>query len=171
MKKSIIAAAAAFAVCICAVSCQSKDSKAADSDTAEATALTTAAEEVAAPMEVKVDTTGYTTTKSGLKYKEVRPGNGAKPASDQAVVKVHYAGKHMDGTEFDSSYQRNEPATFPLNQVIAGWTEGVQLMKTGAKYQFLIPSDLAYGPQGTPGGPIQPNEDLYFEVELLEIVE
>lgn len=121
-----------------------------------------------AGMEVAVDTVGYTTTPSGLMYKEVKAGTGAQPAASD-VVKVHYTGKHLDGTVFDSSVERGEPATFPLDQVIAGWTEGVQLMNVGSKYQFLIPSELAYKEKGTPGGPIQPNEPLYFEVELLEI--
>ena len=84
-------------------------------------------------------------------------------------MKVHYTGKHLNGEVFDSSVERGEPIDFPLNRVIPGWTEGVQLMKEGAKYQFLIPSSLGYGPNGTPGGPIAPNEDLYFEVELLEV--
>lgn len=117
----------------------------------------------------KVDTAGYKTTPSGLMYKEVKAGQGKQPASADAIVKVHYAGKLLDGTVFDSSYERGEPIEFPLNAVIPGWTEGVQLMKEGSKYQFIIPSGLAYGPQGTPGGPIGPNEDLYFEVELLEV--
>ncbi|MCM1004942.1 MAG: FKBP-type peptidyl-prolyl cis-trans isomerase [Prevotella sp.] len=117
----------------------------------------------------KVDHEGYKTTPSGLMYKEVKKGTGAKPSSANAIVKVHYTGKKLDGTEFDSSYTHGQPIEFPLNRVIPGWTEGVQLMNTGAKYQFIIPSNLAYGPQGTPGGPIGPNEDLYFEVELLEV--
>jgi FKBP-type peptidyl-prolyl cis-trans isomerase len=82
-------------------------------------------------------------------------------------VTVHYKGTTLDGNEFDSSYSRGEPATFPLNRVIPGWTEGVQLMKEGAKYRFYIPSDLAYGAQG--GGPIGPNATLIFDVELIKI--
>lgn len=117
----------------------------------------------------KVDTVGYTTTPSGLMYKEVRAGSGKQPVSPSATVKVNYAGKHLNGEVFDSSYERNEPIEFPLNMVIKGWTEGVMLMKEGSKYQFIIPAGLAYGQRGTPGGPIQPNEDLYFEVELLEV--
>ena len=88
--------------------------------------------------------------------------------SKESVVKVHYHGTLADGTVFDSSVQRGEPAVFPLNQVIRGWTEGLQLMKVGSKFRFAIPSDLAYGDQGT--GPIPPAAALVFEVELLEIV-
>ena len=115
------------------------------------------------------DKDGYLTTASGLKYKVLREGTGKKPESSAAVVKVNYEGTHLDGTVFDSSYERGEAIEFPLNRVIPGWTEGVQLMKEGAKYEFLIPSGLAYGPTGTPGGPIKPNEDLKFVVELIEV--
>jgi FKBP-type peptidyl-prolyl cis-trans isomerase len=82
---------------------------------------------------------------------------------------VNYRGTLLDGTEFDSSYKRAKPISFPLNRVIPGWTEGVQLMKEGAKYRFFIPSNLAYGKTGTPGGPIGPDETLIFEVELLKV--
>ena len=82
---------------------------------------------------------------------------------------VHYTGRLLDGTVFDSSVNRGEPATFPLNRVIPGWTEGVQLMKEGAKYTFFIPSDLAYGPQGIPGA-IPPHSTLIFDVELIKVV-
>ncbi|MCM1319899.1 MAG: FKBP-type peptidyl-prolyl cis-trans isomerase [Muribaculaceae bacterium] len=111
----------------------------------------------------------FTTTSSGLMYRELKKGSGEKPASPNATVTVHYTGKKLDGSVFDSSVERGEPATFPLNRVIKGWTEGVQLMNVGSKYEFIIPSDLAYGQQGTPGGPIGPNEDLYFEIELLGV--
>ncbi|WP_086479802.1 FKBP-type peptidyl-prolyl cis-trans isomerase [Oceanospirillum sanctuarii] len=110
---------------------------------------------------------GVVTTESGLQYQVLTAGNGAKPAlTDQ--VKVHYEGKLLSGKVFDSSYQRGEPVTFGLNQVIAGWQEGLQLMSVGSKWKIFIPSDLAYGPGGT-GGPIGPNETLIFEVELLDI--
>ena len=107
-------------------------------------------------------------TASGLQYVVEKEGTGACPTAEDEVT-VHYTGKLLDGTVFDSSVNRGEPATFPLNRVIPGWTEGVQLMKEGAKYEFLIPSGLAYGPTGTPGGPIKPNEDLKFVVELIEV--
>jgi len=84
-------------------------------------------------------------------------------------VSVHYRGTLIDGTEFDSSYKRGEPVEFPLNGVIKGWTEGLQLMKEGAKWQFFIPSQLAYGENGAPGGRIGPNSTLIFEVELLAV--
>jgi len=85
------------------------------------------------------------------------------------TVEVHYKGTLLDGTEFDSSYKRGETAKFPLNRVFPGWTEGVQLMKVGSPYQFTIPSKLAYGERGTPGGPIPANSTLIFEVELVSI--
>lgn len=111
---------------------------------------------------------GVKTTASGLQYKVLQEGTGKSPKATDTVL-VHYRGTLLDGTEFDSSYKRKEPIEFPLNGVIAGWTEGVQLMKEGAKYQFVIPSDLAYGRRGTPGGPIGPDETLIFEVELLKV--
>ena len=111
---------------------------------------------------------GYQTTPSGLKYVTVVEGTGASP-KETDVVTVHYTGRLLDGTVFDSSVERGEPTSFPLQMVIKGWTEGLQLMKVGGKTVFYIPSDLAYGPQGTPGGPIGPNADLIFEVELLGI--
>lgn len=107
-------------------------------------------------------------TASGLQYIVDKEGTGAQPTATDEVT-VHYTGKLLDGTVFDSSVNRGEPATFPLNRVIPGWTEGVQLMKEGAKYTFFIPSDLAYGPQGVPNA-IPPHSTLIFEVELIKVV-
>ncbi|MDE6380267.1 MAG: FKBP-type peptidyl-prolyl cis-trans isomerase [Muribaculaceae bacterium] len=111
---------------------------------------------------------GYQTTPSGLKYITVVEGTGESP-KETDVVTVHYTGRLLDGTVFDSSVERGEPTSFPLQMVIKGWTEGLQLMKVGGKTVFYIPSNLAYGEMGTPGGPIGPNQDLIFEVELLGI--
>src|SRR5204863_9102484 len=110
---------------------------------------------------------GVKTTGSGLQYKVLKEGSGTPPKETDTVV-VNYRGTLIDGTEFDSSYKRGEPATFPVNRVIKGWTEALQLMKPGAKYQLFIPSDLAYGPGGT-GGDIGPNATLIFEVELMSV--
>jgi FKBP-type peptidyl-prolyl cis-trans isomerase FklB len=108
-----------------------------------------------------------TTTASGLQYEVLTPGSGAKPAATDEVT-VHYHGTLLDGTIFDSSVERGDPATFPLNRVISGWTEGLQLMPTGAKYRFYIPYDLAYGSQAA-GAKIAPYSTLIFEVELIKI--
>lgn len=113
---------------------------------------------------------GVKTTASGLQYLVEKEGTGAKPTAE-SVVKVHYVGTSIDGSVFDSSVERGEPAQFGVGQVIAGWTEGLQLMSVGSKYKFFIPQDLAYGANPRPGGPIQPFAALVFEVELLEIVE
>lgn len=107
------------------------------------------------------------TTASGLQYEVLAPGTGTKSPSASDNVTVHYKGTTIDGKEFDSSYSRGEPTSFRLNQVIAGWTEGVQLMTEGAKYRFYIPSDLAYGERGA--GPISANSTLIFDVELIKI--
>jgi FKBP-type peptidyl-prolyl cis-trans isomerase len=109
---------------------------------------------------------GVQVTDSGLQYKVIQMGEGAKPAATDRVT-VHYRGTLLNGEEFDSSYSRNQPMTFQLDQVIPGWTEGVQLMPVGSKFMFYIPPNLAYGPNG--GGPIGPNATLIFEVELLGI--
>ena len=112
---------------------------------------------------------GVTVTASGLQYEVLTPAIGQKPtAADR--VRCHYEGRLTDGTVFDSSYKRGEPATFPLNGVIAGWTEGLQLMAVGAKFRFFIPFNLAYGAQGA-GGSIPPYAALIFDVELLGINE
>jgi FKBP-type peptidyl-prolyl cis-trans isomerase len=110
---------------------------------------------------------GVKTTASGLQYKIVKEGAGKSPAATDTVL-VHYRGTLLDGTEFDSSYKRNEPISFPLNRVIPGWTEGLQLLKEGGKAILYIPSKLAYGENGA-GGIIGPNETLIFEVELLKV--
>lgn len=112
---------------------------------------------------------GVKTTSSGLQYEVLVEGKGKKPTQN-STVKVHYTGKLIDGSTFDSSIERNEPIEFPLNKVIPGWTEGVQLMSIGSKYRFYIPSELAYGDQGYPPT-IPPGATLIFEVELLDIIE
>jgi len=112
---------------------------------------------------------GVQTTPSGLQYEVIQEGNGPKPAADDQV-RVHYEGTLTDGTVFDSSIERGQPAVFGVNQVIPGWTEALQLMSVGSKWKIYVPSDLAYGPRGA-GADIGPNSVLIFEVELLEIVE
>jgi len=111
---------------------------------------------------------GVKTTASGLQYKVLKDGTGPSPKATD-TVKVNYRGTTIDGTEFDSSFKRGEPATFPVNRVIKGWTEALQLMKAGSKYQLVIPAELAYGERGA-GSDIGPNATLLFEVELVGIV-
>lgn len=172
------AAIAAAAISVLATSCGKSDKKAADSDSLEVEeeAVQTAApsDSVAAlfadparKSSAATDTT-YAVTDSGLKYFTVKEGTGKSPKATDLVT-VHYEGKLTDGTVFDSSYTRGEPAQFPLNQVIPGWTEGLQLMKEGGKTVFYIPSKIGYGEMGTPGGPIPPNADLIFTVELIKV--
>lgn len=109
------------------------------------------------------------TTPSGLQYEVLKEGDGPMPeATDQ--VEVHYTGKLIDGTVFDSSVDRGVPATFGVTQVIPGWVEALQLMKAGSKWRLFIPSNLAYGPNGAPGSPIGPNSTLIFDVELLKVI-
>lgn len=109
------------------------------------------------------------TTPSGLQYEVLTEGDGPRPeANDQ--VEVHYTGKLIDGTVFDSSVDRGMPATFGVTQVIPGWVEALQLMKAGSKWRLFIPSNLAYGPNGAPGSPIGPNATLVFDVELLKVI-
>ena len=110
---------------------------------------------------------GVVTTSSGLQYKIIKPGNGATPKAEDTVV-THYKGTLIDGREFDSSIKRNKPATFPVKGVIKGWTEALQLMKVGAKWQLFIPSDIAYG-ESKRSELIQANSTLIFELELLSI--
>lgn len=111
---------------------------------------------------------GIQTTESGLQYKVIKEGTGASPTAEDTVT-VNYEGTLLNGEVFDSSYKRGQPATFPLNQVIEGWTEGLQLMKEGAVYKFWIPGELAYGTNVRPGSPIGPNALLTFKVELIEV--
>src|SRR5437667_7296836 len=110
---------------------------------------------------------GVKATASGLQYKAIKEGTGPQPKATDMVT-VNYRGTLIDGTEFDSSYKRGQPATFPLNGVIKGWTEAVQLMKVGSKYQLFVPSNLAYGERSV-GPDIAPNATLIFEVELLDV--
>lgn len=112
---------------------------------------------------------GVVTLPSGLQYKIIKEGDGPKPTASDTVV-TNYRGTLINGTEFDSSYKRNEPATFPVGQVIKGWTEALQLMPVGSKWQLFIPSNLAYG-ERSPGGEIGPNSTLVFDIELLSIQE
>jgi len=109
-------------------------------------------------------------TESGLQYRVVEEGTGAQPTAEDEV-EVHYRGTLITGEEFDSSYQRGETVTFPLNRVIPGWTEGVQLMSEGATYEFFVPSELGYGNNPPPGSPIQPGSVLIFEVELINVID
>lgn len=110
---------------------------------------------------------GIKTLPSGLQYQVLQEGSGKSPSATDTVT-THYHGTLIDGTVFDSSYERNEPATFPVNGVIAGWTEALQMMKEGAKWRLFIPANLAYGAQGA-GGTIGPNSTLVFDVELLSV--
>lgn len=141
------------------------------------------AEEGSAFLEENKDREGVMVTDSGLQYKVLEEGDGESPSAEDEV-RVHYTGRLIDGTIFDTSIKeiaqenglynpQREPydgAQFPLNRVISGWTEGLQLMQEGAKYEFYIPSDLAYGTRGSQGSPIGPNATLIFEVELLEVM-
>lgn len=141
----------------------SEDRRAAEMKVAEENA-----EKGRAYLEENKNKEGVKTTASGLQYKVVEEGKGAKPKAND-TVEVHYRGRLIDGTEFDSSYSRNQPAKFPVRAVIPGWTEALQLMKEGAKYELTIPSELAYGERGQPPQ-IPPNSVLVFEVELLKVL-
>ncbi len=109
-------------------------------------------------------------TESGLQYRVIEEGTGVQPTAENEV-EVHYRGTLISGEEFDSSHSRGQTATFPLNRVIPGWTEGLQLMREGATYEFFVPSELAYGNNPPPGSPIQPGSVLIFEVELIDVKE
>lgn len=111
---------------------------------------------------------GVVTLPSGLQYEVIKAGDGPQPKATDKVT-THYKGTLIDGTTFDSSYERGKPATFQLDQVIRGWTEALSLMKVGSKWRLFVPSDLAYGEGGAPGGKIGPNSTLVFEVELLQV--
>jgi FKBP-type peptidyl-prolyl cis-trans isomerase len=151
--KTRLLALAAVAICLAG--------RAADTSTTTNNAPATAMPPVPAPKTM-------TTTASGLKYMVLKKGAGTVSPKATDTVTVHYTGTLLDGTVFDSSVQRGTPATFPLNHVIKGWTEGVQLMHVGDKFKFEIPADLAYGPN-SPTPAIPPNSTLVFEVELLSI--
>lgn len=120
------------------------------------------------PLKKAAAESGAVVTDTGLVYRSLKDGSGAKPGATD-VVKVHYRGSFPDGKEFDSSYKRGQPTEFPLNRVIKCWTEGVQRMQVGGKAKLTCPSAIAYGERGTPGGPIPPNAVLQFEVELLGV--
>ena len=126
-------------------------------------------EEGAAFLAANAKKPGVQTTPSGLQYQMVSEGTGPKPKADD-VVRVHYKGTMLDGETFDSSYDRGEPATFPLAAVVPGWQEGIQLMPVGSKFKLWVPGKLGYGDKVPPGAPIGPNATLVFDVELLEIV-
>ncbi|MBT1444298.1 FKBP-type peptidyl-prolyl cis-trans isomerase [Shewanella sp. JM162201] len=146
---------------------QNLDKKLNDKRVAQAEALATKnAEEGKKYLETNKAKQGVTTTESGLQYEVLTAGTGEKPAAED-TVEVHYVGTLIDGTKFDSSYDRNQTAKFPLNRVIPGWTEGVQLMPVGSKYRFVIPAELAYGDRDN--GTIPPNSTLVFEVELVSV--
>lgn len=141
-----------FGLALAAALCLSRQAAAATNDARGASA----------------QTNQWTSTASGLKYQVLKKGPGTTSPKATDRVRVHYHGTLLDGTVFDSSVQRGQPASFPLNRVIAGWTEGVQLMRVGDKFRFEIPPGLAYGPR-SPSPKIPPNSTLVFEVELLAI--
>jgi FKBP-type peptidyl-prolyl cis-trans isomerase len=157
------------AVALVGACTQDKDAVRTEIRAAEAAAAK-AAEEAAAKSAAFLETNkakeGVVVTPSGLQYEKVRtlPGSGPRPSAADTVI-AHYEGTLVDGTKFDSSYDRGEPAEFPLGGVIPGWTEGLQLMRPGEEYRFVIPPELGYGPDGA-GGVIPPNATLIFKVEL-----
>ncbi len=146
---------------------EAQDALQAHQQQAAAAASEAAAKDGMAYLETNKARDGVMVTDSGLQYEVMTAAEGPKPSVDD-TVSVHYVGTLIDGTEFDSSIARGEPASFPLKGVIPGWTEGLQLMNVGSKFRFVIPSDLAYGDRGA-GQAIGPGATLVFEVELLEI--
>jgi len=168
-----------LAAAVCLVGCDKSSETSTDkssSGTAPASSPGSSAGTAAAPASAAPAAGGanaaapsgeWATTASGLKYQVLKHGTGTVSPKATDTVQVHYVGTFLDGKEFDSSVKRGTPAEFPLNGVIRGWTEGLQLMKVGDKFKFEIPPDLAYGPGGRPG--IPPNSTLRFEVELLAI--
>ena len=178
MKKSVyVMATASLAFAMC-VSCAPRDNRvdAGDAYNAESgvideeVAVEDNVDPVTGVLEERVDSlmpSEYNTTPSGLQYKVLKRGTGKRPTAT-SLVTVNYEGTLTDGTKFDSSYDRGQDATFPLNRVIPGWTEGLQLMREGAVYEFYIPWELAYGEAGNPPV-IPPKADLKFTVELIEV--
>ncbi len=173
--RNILALGTAAIAVLALGACGKKDKEAPKADTALAQNASQVEAYQPAPMVVCDPQEGINETprvielENGLVIKVLREGKGIKPSVTD-LVKVHYEGRLTDGTVFDSSYARNEPITFPLNRVIEGWTLGLQEMDECAKAELTIPSELAYGTTGTPGGPIGPNETLVFDVELLKVV-
>ena len=150
---------------LCLLGCSKATQPGADANASSVPSTSPAA--AAAPA-TGSQSTNMTTTASGLKYQVLKHGTGTVSPKATDTVTVHYEGKLLDGTVFDSSIARGQPASFPLNRVIPGWTEGLQLMKVGDKFKFVIPANLAYGPN-SPTPMIPPNSTLVFEVELLAI--
>lgn len=167
MKRTLIALAAlpALAVAACASAPESPPPVQLGTGTAEGWAAGNAEY-----LRINGARRGWTTTESGLQYRRIGRANagGRQPVSTD-TVKVHYRGTFVDGRQFDSSYDRNEPAEFPLNRVIRGWTEGVALMREGEKFEFVIPAALGYGERWVGGDELPPNSTLLFTVELLEV--